>query len=311
MTIGIAASGPDAGRAILDALARAETIATGAIGGFVSFACIAGTGLLRASVQRGGARALLANGLPARSEHARLAVLMSSGPDRPEPLAQFTPGDPAAGLVTGHRFPNAPGNDGVSLAERALAHLRRGAAPDQAAALVALAYPDADAGFICLGLDGRIGLADTAYVARFPGLGQARGSRGDTQVGVLCNGISQAGPLANLVAAMVLDAMQPTIRSLEITLRSGLKVSRAPVAELKLDAHLEPQELLFPSCPGTAAGWNAGYGPQIRVSVGGTAVGRLLDEPFMTGQGDRAERFDGRKELVVRIATSGDQYCGE
>ena len=302
MTIGIAAAGPGAARAILDALARAETIATGAIGGFISFACIAETGLLRAEAQQGGARGLLAQGLPAEMDTARLAVLMSSGPDRPEPLAQFTPADPSVGLVTGHRFPNAPSEDGVSLAAAALADMRQGAAPQQAAAGIASANPDADAGFICLGLDGRIGLANTAYVATFSGLGESRFSRQDTHAGVLCNGISQAGPLANLIAEMVLDAMQPAVKPLAIILRGGLKVRRAPVAELKLKPNLDPEELVFPSFRNTGSNWNAGYGPHIRVSIGGKVVGRLLDEPFRTGRGDRAESFDGRSELVVRVA---------
>ena len=310
MTIGIAASGPGAARAILDALAKAEMVATGAIGGFISLACITDTGLLRASAQRGGARGLLAGGLPDGIDAARLAVLMSSGPDRPEPLAQFTPADPAVGLVSGHRFPNAPGSEGISLAEAALAEMRQGASPERAARKTALQNPDADAGFICLDLDGRIGMANTAHVAGFPGLGEARGSRRDTQVGVLCNGISQAGPLAGLVAEMVLDAMQPAPQSRKITLHGGLKVRRAAVAELKLGQDLDPQELLFPSFPDTGTEWNAGYGPDIPVSINGRIVGRLLDEPFMTGRGDRVDRFDGRTELVVRVAMAAPCPAG-
>lgn len=302
MTIGIAASGPGAGRAILGALAKVELIATGAIGGFISFACISETGLLRASAQRGGARGLLAGGPPDGIDAVRLAVLMSSGPDRPEPLAQFTPGDAAAGLVTGHRFPNAAGGDGISLAQAALDRMRRGDCPQTAAGMVARANPGADAGLVCLGLDGRIGMANTAYVAGFPGLGEARHSDGGRHVGVLCNGISQAGPLAELVARMVLDAMQPARAATPITLRGGLRVGRAPTAELRLDAALVPQELRFPSFCGTDGDWTGGYGPDARVSINGTVVGRLLDEPFMTGRCNRAERFDGRNELVVRFA---------
>ena len=178
MTIGIAASGPGAGRAILDALSAAEGVGTGAIGGFLSFACLTDTGLWRCGRQRGGARGFLNEGLPDKIGAAPLAVLMSSGPDRPEPLSQFTPGADGVGLVTGHRFPNAPDRDGIALGAAALALMRQGADPQAAASAVAWANPDADAGLICLDLAGRIGQANTAYVAGFPGLGVADRSLG-------------------------------------------------------------------------------------------------------------------------------------
>ncbi len=50
--------------------------------------------------------------MPTVFAHARHAALMSSGPNRPSPLAQFTPGDARVGLVTGHRLPNTVGAGG-------------------------------------------------------------------------------------------------------------------------------------------------------------------------------------------------------
>ena len=122
MTIGIAVHGPQAARAALAGLEAVEAVGRGAIGGFVSLSVITpGRKLIDLGVQRGGAQAMLAQPGMAQTDGARLAVLMSSGPDRPEPLSQFTPCDPAAGLITGHRLPNMPGPDGIpSLAYKKL-----------------------------------------------------------------------------------------------------------------------------------------------------------------------------------------------
>ena len=85
MTIGIAASGPHAAKAIIAALAAVEAIGTGAIGGFVSLAAISGGVLHRAQTQTGGGRALFEGPTPPHFLEANLAVLMSSGPNRPAP----------------------------------------------------------------------------------------------------------------------------------------------------------------------------------------------------------------------------------
>ena len=87
---------------------------------------------------------------------ARWAGLMSSGPDRPEPLARFTPADPAVGLIQGHRLPNSAGSDGRPLNEVVLARMRAGETPAVAVAAVLEAASDADAGIIALDRQNRL-----------------------------------------------------------------------------------------------------------------------------------------------------------
>lgn len=306
MTIGIAASGPGAGRAILEALSAAEGVGTGAIGGFLSFACITDTGLWRCGRQRGGARGFLNEGLPDKINAAPLAVLMSSGPDRPEPLSQFTPGADGVGLVTGHRFPNAPDRDGIALGAAALALMRQGAEPQAAASAVALANPTADAGLICLDLAGRIGQANTAYVAGFPGLGAADRSLGRTRVSVLCNAITPAASLAELIADIALAAMQSPPEHGLMLLSAGLPVRRGPVAELIVNADMEPVELQLPAPYSHEGAWCGGYGPLARLTQGGRLLGHLIDEPFLTGIGPRIEGIDGRSHLSIRFVRHGE-----
>src|SRR3546814_1977272 len=92
------------------------------------------TTLFRSDTQRGGTATLVgAKGTPPPAfASARLVALISSGPDRPEPLMQFTPADAAVGMVTGHRLPNTPGVDGRPLNLAVLARLQQGETPRQA-----------------------------------------------------------------------------------------------------------------------------------------------------------------------------------
>ena len=90
MTIGIAAHGPNAGLAVVRALAAVEAIGRGAIGGFVSLVAIGVDGRIeRAVIQRGGSATLFgaAGHVPSSIATSRVVGLMSSGPDRPEPLS--------------------------------------------------------------------------------------------------------------------------------------------------------------------------------------------------------------------------------
>ena len=108
MTIGVAAAGAQAGAAVFDAVLGAELLGRGAIGGFVVFAVLDEQGRLQyRTTQRGGVTAL---DLPASWRDARVAAVISSGPDRPEPLTQFLAGADGLGWspATACRISRAP-----------------------------------------------------------------------------------------------------------------------------------------------------------------------------------------------------------
>jgi hypothetical protein len=307
MTIGIAASGPGAARAILEALAAAESVGKGAIGGFISVAAIGEGVLHRCESQRDGARGLLDQGLPDTIALASLAVLMSSGPDRPEPLSQFTPGDANVGLVTGHRFPNMPGKDGLGLAASALQRMREGKTPEEAAEEVAEANSAADAGLICMDLNGQIGVANTRYVAAFPGLGQAVRSIGQARVAVLCNAIAPASPIADLVADLALASMQPPLDCGEVNLSAGVPVRWGREPEVLVDDALQLLEVHLPGPQPPDGSWSGGYGPLARLTSAGRVLGYLLDEPFLTGRTNQIEGIDGSSRKPVRFLRHATQ----
>lgn len=210
MTIGIGAFGPKAGAAVLAGWAEAERIGSGSIGGFAVLTAITeGRGVLRLECQRGGLAALRrdreADAWNAISA-ARVAGVITSGPDRPEPLAQFLAASPG-GLVTGHRLPNRAAASGQAMNLAALDLIEAGMPPDAAVARVTAENPEVDAGLIGVTRDG-IGLADTrlvllrddrgALMEREPGQGRA----------ILHNSITPVAGLARAVADAMIRATQ-------------------------------------------------------------------------------------------------------
>lgn len=246
MTIGIAATGPNAGLAVYLALAAVERVASGAIGGFATLAVIDRQGRLhRASTQRGGTRTLFIEtehtGVPPPPviASASFAALMSSGPERPVPLDQFVAADPRAGLVTGHRLPNAACVTGRPLNIEVLERLRGGHTAQAAVDPVLDADPDADAGVIAVDLQGRLYARNSARVARRTDLGHARREHPEAGavVEILHNAMSPSGSVAALAADIALETMVPYYRADgTVTVRAGTPVTLGPAHRVLVDA---------------------------------------------------------------------------
>jgi len=306
MTIGIAAFGPNAGRAIVEALRAAEAVGHGAIGGFVSLVVIGEDGALRrAETQQGGTTGLFAGaGMPAVLAHARHAALMSSGPNRPSPLAQFTPGDARVGLVTGHRLPNTVGAGGIPLNEEVLALMRAGAAPAEAVGQVADGNPTVDGGFIALSLDGRICAKDTAYVARFPDRNEAvlGPSRNGCVVAVLHNAIRPHRSLATLVAEVALDRMDPPdVADDTLRLNSGVPVERGEANAIHANESRTATFITVGDPKYLHGRWSMGLGPQVPIVSGDRIVAHALYEPYLVLCSGRLESMDGVDALQIPI----------
>lgn len=245
MTIGIAVAGPGAGLAVVRALAAVEKVTRGAIGGFVSFAVITSDRrLLRAETQRGGTSTLFTDGErlgstpPSQLADAPLAVLMSSGPDRPTPLSQFTPGEADAGLVTGHRLPNVALSGRPSPNIALLTRLRAGEEPETAVPAVLTDYADADTGLIGLDASGRIVLGNTALTDARPDLGSVLVTSQFGSVGILHNAIYPVHGLAEFAAGVALDCLSPPDRSdFEVTFEAPTPLTLGDDNEALVDAN--------------------------------------------------------------------------
>jgi len=304
MTIGIAASGPNAGKAILEGLRALERVAGGAVGGFISLAAIDRDGLLqRCAAQDGGAEALLRDGaVPDAALSAERAVLMSSGPNRPEPLAQFTPADPRAGLVTGHRFPNNPDRHGVPLGEAVLALLREGWSARDAVEQITADNPTADAGLIALSMDGRMHSGNTAYVDGFADAGgaMAEGGDGRARVCILHNAIAPNKTLAPFLAEFILQSMlPPEPASGFVTMRRGTPLILAATTGLRIDPAGDVTAVMVADPRTLHGSCSLGIGYRAAVMRQDEWVGSVLYEPFIVVRDGAVASLDGAGEYEI------------
>jgi hypothetical protein len=306
MTIGIAAFGDRAGQAVIEGLAAAEAVGRGALHGFVALVAIGRDGRLhRAEVQDGGARALLAGGpVPDHIADAQLVGLMSSGPNRPMPLSQFTPADPEVGLVTGHRFPNARGVRDRPLNLEVLELMRQGFDPQAALARVIADNPQADAGFIALSRDGRLHAENTPYLLGFGDAGKAVGRIGDGKAGVevLHNAISPHGSLAGLVVEVVLSVMgSPRAPDSVAAFRAGVPLFLSDENAVHLDDAEQVQAIATRDKRYGFGSWSFGLGYRARVYRQNVLVGSALYEPFLTAEDGRIASIDGGSSINLPI----------
>jgi hypothetical protein len=280
MTIGIAASGQHAGAAVRAAVIGAELLGRGAIGGFAVFAVLDENGELRHCVtQRGGIGQLA---IPPAWLAARVAAVISSGPDRPEPLIQFLPGASGIGLVTGHRLPNRPGQDGTPLNRAVLALLAAGRAPQQAVDSVLAAHPESDAGLIAIGADGELAMGNSARVQRRDDLGSYQGQRASCRLAMLHNSIYARVPLADDLAQLAWAHLsgQPAALRL-LTLAAPVALRAAERDRVTIDAHgnIVALETADPNLPAIQRRSTVVY-LNTEVWQDGRAVGRIATELY-------------------------------
>ncbi len=309
MTIGIGATGPNAGLAVFRALAAAERVGEGAIGGFAVFAAIDDEGhLYRAETQRGGTATLFTAGErtgiepPAQVAAAHIAAVMSSGPDRPAPLSQFLAAGGAVGLVTGHRLPNTPGADGVAVNEAVLSAMAGGLSAKDALAPVLGANPEIDAGMIALDRFGGIAAGNTRLVAARPDLGIAsRRDQSGTAVEVLHNAIRPAASLAPLVADIAMQVLSPPPAPLgHAIVKAGTPLAEGTVNRVVLDAEnvairVEVTSPLMLTEKLACAAVYLGA----EVVRDGVMLGRTTEEPNVLVDGGRIVRLSGQDTFAI------------
>jgi hypothetical protein len=310
MTIGIGAAGPNAGLAVFRALAAAEAVGTGAIGGFAVFAALTADGRVhRAETQRGGTATLFTEGEttgtapPPEIAAAPFAALMSSGPNRPAPLTQFLAASDV-GLVTGHRLPNTPGPDGRPVNEVVLAAMAEGRSAVKSLSLVLDGDPDVDAGMIALGPERGLATRNSRLVAARPDLGGATLASGDSTVAVLLNAIRPAAELAPLVAAVALEVLAPPY------VVAGHAVVRAGTPLVLGDAHrvaLGPDgvaTLIETTDARILSGRHVCAAVYLGASIvqDGMILGRTVVEPNVLVEGGRILRLSGQTEVRVPYA---------
>lgn len=308
MTIGIVAFGPNAGVGIVAGLNSVETNGRGAIGGFVSLAALTEDGrLLRASIQDGGSKALFGTDVPTEIGQAKLVGLISSGPNRPEPLSDFIAAEPGVGIVTGHRMPQTRVDDGVALNALVLAKMKSGLHPQAAVDQVIAMYPDMDAGFLACSTDGSIGSGSTQSVL----------ARGDQAVSILeappemafvasiHNAIFPFHLISKLANEVALDTMlHPDTPVGWVKIVSGIMLERGLEAQIHIGADGQIERIIIPRDHFLKGSWSVGLGDKVAVMASGQHLGWLGYEPFMTLKNGQVQDIDGHKEINIPLLGS-------
>lgn len=248
-TIGIGASGPHAGEAVFKALRAAEKVGEGSIGGFAVYAVMKKDGKVELyKTQRGGSSTLITRGEttgvmpPEDVLEARIAAIISSGPDRPEPLERALPAKENVGIVTGHRIPIAPCRiHGKAINQEILELMEGGATADEAVEKVIGENMEADVGIIAIDKDGRVSMKNTARVERRTDVAaikkedEAKGA----VVAVLMNEIHPVPGVAEIAAGTAIDIMTEKRKpDAEIVVRVGSKVEFGPRDEVHVDENM-------------------------------------------------------------------------
>lgn len=298
MTIGIAAYGANAGKAILDAVAAAEAVGTGAIGGFVSAVCLADGAVVRGETQAGGIAAIRFATARTAFETATMAALISSGPHRPEPLSAFALAEPGVGVVTGHRLPNTPGADGKPMNQSVLERMASGTPTRHAVREVIESNPSADCGLAAIDAAGN-GFAMQTPAALRPDSHLVCQTRNGATVCVAHNAILPHESLAALVVEIALDRMVPGLRaSAEVTLARGCPVRTGTPAGLAIDGERHVREITLPDVPQRGKTvLNLGYRP--RVISADRADEVLFYEPFVVAQDGMVLSIDGAETMQI------------
>lgn len=318
VTIGIAASGPRAGLAVFRALAVVEKVAGGAIGGYAAFAAIGADGKLhRAETQRGGTTTLFVAGEttgvapPAVVAEAPIAGVISSGPDRPPPLSQYVPAEPGAGLVTGHRLPNAAGITGRAVNLEVLDRLRQGLCARAAIDEVLHADPEVDAGVIAVDRRGGVFSRNSERVNRRPDLGHARRTDADTGavIEVLHNAIFPTGSIAALAADTGLAGMAPgDAPDGEILVRASVPVVAGDGNRVLVDGNGEALQVETTDGRILNGRHNcAAIYLHSDVVREGEVIGHTVFEPNVVVENGHIATLNGRAEMRIGYRCSGSR----
>jgi hypothetical protein len=308
--MGIGAYGPNAGLAVLRALSAVEKVSRGAIGGFAAYAVITQDGVvIRQHTQRGGTQTLFMDDSGATTDppphvaEAPFAAIISSGPDRPEPLSQFVAAETGVGLVTGHRFPNEPGENGIPLNREILSQMKSGLTAQQAAEAVMDANPEADAGVIAIDSQGRIFSRNSDRVTRRFDIGseQAKDPASGAGVEVIYNSIHPLSAVGSLVVEIAMEMMVPTYRSDGwITIKKDTPVELGEIDTVIVDKEMVAGKIITTDAH-ILKGRHSCAAIYLNAAVmqGKQELGHILMEPYTVVDNGKIVSLNGQESLSV------------
>lgn len=313
MTIGMVAFGRNAGLGVFKGLEAAEKVAEGSIWGFAAYRVITKEDqILTYETQRGGTTTLITRGettggLPPKEvQEAQFAAIISSGPDRVEPLAvRVLPASPKVGLVTGHRNSSALLPDRDIQANKAVLELmKQGMTAPDAVKTIMNKYPKIDAGIVAVDINGNVGYQSSVRVRNRPDVLEVMRENQETgcKVAVIINEIYPKDA-ATIAAAKCMQIMTGERElDLEITIRAGLKVKLTDEDRVVVNENLEVTEVTTTD-PEILKGECGGIVPYINAKVikGTQVIGYTISEPVIGFKDGVIIDFLGQKEFKVPV----------
>lgn len=313
MTIGIVACGKKAGIAVVSALGAIEHVAEGAIAGFVSLVVLdEHNNSTFFECQTGGITVLFgnshgfidANTLPREIQEATRAGLISSGPHRPSPLSRFLAWDEYGNIVSGHRFPQTPIQDGTPLNRRVLDTLQ--ATPDNPKALHELLAKNQnlDAGIVALDTAKNVYCEDTKRVSKREDTASATMCTKDYTFGFSMNSIYPPTLITELLTVKLTDSLRRSsvpkqIHSISIKLDADICKGTRPTVHI--NDNLDVVNIVT-----TETCWfeNHCEGALLEtgtpIYLGEKIVGTILEESYITASNGRICSLSGQNELTLR-----------
>ncbi|MFT6905543.1 MAG: hypothetical protein ACJAS1_002200 [Oleiphilaceae bacterium] len=321
MTIGIVARGKGAGAALVNSLHGIEHVAEGAIGGFVSLIVIdANNKSTLFECQTGGVSELFAADnskhkdrnnsdvnigrsllqLPTELLESNRAALISSGPHRPSPLKRFLAWDTLGNLVTGHRFPQTPTDDGTALNQKVLEVIQEYGADSSILNTLLNENAKLDAGYVLIDAKGTIFQGDTLRVKARGDTANALISREEYAFGITLNSIYPKQIIVDLLCEKLKQELS-TEQSATITVDTNAVIlisleKRVEINVAKRVTHIYTPEKYWFKASSEGALLETGT----LITQGGKPVGRILEEPYVVAGNGQIMTLSGEQEIVLR-----------
>ena len=305
MTIGVVLRGPSAGAALVQSLASLENVAMGSIGGFVSMVVLTkGKQPQFHQIQTGGVSALFATDgtkhLPDSLVTSDRAALISSGPNRPEPLNRFLAWDDVGNLVSGHRFPHTQIASGLPLNQFALNLIQKKGCDKNQLKDLMKQNDHLDAGLAAMDVAGKLFQGDTARV-------RARGDTANATVqtdayafSITLNSIRPANLIALLLAEKLKHSMCADTRPV-LSIDTSAKICAADTKAVIIDDVGDVIAINTPEqCWFTSSTEGALIETGTHIIKNGICVGRIQDEPYVIANKGQLISLSGEQAVKLR-----------
>lgn len=299
MTIGVVATGSNIAHDVVRAFKAIESIASGAIGGFVTMVVSTQDGKNHYfETQNGGVTSLYEQVLSL--ENANQIGLISSGAYRPTPLSRFLAWDDDGNIVSGHRFPQLESINGLPLNKELLTVIQEQGIQSLPLNSLLAANPSIDAGYVATDKKGKLFQADCEFVQQRKDRYALCERKDDRSIAITLNSISPAKQVAEMICRIAMDKPEAS-QSIKLDLGAIINTSRDNAIHVDACNKVTSIETcdknsLSPSYEGPL------FVAGTPVYLSGELQGFVVDEPYTRCSGGKIQFLCGADEVELSMA---------